>query len=203
MIPSKYISTPTAPISDDSASRFEEIMDEKILEIGMKRPRDSDEPDQNLNAKLSKKEKKKLKAQQAAAAETSGKSAESMEGPPSKKLKKESGEGHPTKTASNDQAESSGKKKDKKEKHNVVGGNDKHQKEEGKQKEAKKAEKDQETGQTKVHENGLKVTDAKIGTGPAAKKGSHLEIRYIGKLADGKVFDQNVKGKPVGSVPFD
>lgn len=44
--------------------------------------------------------------------------------------------------------------------------------------------------------NGVTVDDRKIGTGPAAKKGSRVEMRYIGKLKDGKVFDANKSGKP-------
>lgn len=43
---------------------------------------------------------------------------------------------------------------------------------------------------------GVKIDDRKIGSGPAAKKGSRLELRYIGKLTDGKVFDANKSGKP-------
>ena len=36
---------------------------------------------------------------------------------------------------------------------------------------------------------GVAVDDKKVGKGPAAKKGDKVEMRYIGKLADGKVFD--------------
>ena len=36
---------------------------------------------------------------------------------------------------------------------------------------------------------GVKLDDKKMGTGPAAKKGSKVALRYIGKLKDGKVFD--------------
>lgn len=43
---------------------------------------------------------------------------------------------------------------------------------------------------------GVKIDDKKLGTGPAAKKGSKVGLRYIGKLTDGKVFDSNKKGKP-------
>lgn len=43
---------------------------------------------------------------------------------------------------------------------------------------------------------GVTVDERKIGTGPVAKKGSRLEMRYIGKLDDGKVFDSNKSGKP-------
>lgn len=44
--------------------------------------------------------------------------------------------------------------------------------------------------------NGVKIDDKKLGTGPAAKKGDRVGMRYIGKLKDGKVFDSNKKGKP-------
>jgi FK506-binding nuclear protein len=37
--------------------------------------------------------------------------------------------------------------------------------------------------------NGVMVDDKKTGTGPAAKKGDKVGMRYIGKLKDGKVFD--------------
>ncbi|GLB37533.1 putative peptidylprolyl isomerase [Lyophyllum shimeji] len=43
---------------------------------------------------------------------------------------------------------------------------------------------------------GIKIYDAKIGTGPMAKKGNTVRMRYIGKLTNGKVFDKNTKGKP-------
>ena len=36
---------------------------------------------------------------------------------------------------------------------------------------------------------GVKIDDKKLGTGPAAKKGDKVGMRYIGKLQDGKVFD--------------
>lgn len=36
---------------------------------------------------------------------------------------------------------------------------------------------------------GVKIDDRKVGKGPAAKKGDKVGMRYIGKLADGKVFD--------------
>lgn len=36
---------------------------------------------------------------------------------------------------------------------------------------------------------GVTIDDRKSGKGPAAKKGSRVSMRYIGKLQDGKVFD--------------
>ncbi|KAI1266782.1 hypothetical protein F5Y18DRAFT_380372 [Xylariaceae sp. FL1019] len=43
---------------------------------------------------------------------------------------------------------------------------------------------------------GVTVDDRKIGTGRVVKKGNKVEVRYIGKLTNGKVFDSNKKGKP-------
>jgi FK506-binding nuclear protein len=44
---------------------------------------------------------------------------------------------------------------------------------------------------------GVTIDDKKLGTGPAAKSGDRIGMRYIGKLQkDGKVFDSNKKGKP-------
>jgi FK506-binding nuclear protein len=44
---------------------------------------------------------------------------------------------------------------------------------------------------------GVTIDDKKLGSGPAAKAGDKVGMRYIGKLEkDGKVFDSNKKGKP-------
>lgn len=37
--------------------------------------------------------------------------------------------------------------------------------------------------------DGVRIDDKKLGKGPAAKKGDKVGMRYIGKLKDGKVFD--------------
>ncbi|KAF3928228.1 hypothetical protein AA313_de0207170 [Arthrobotrys entomopaga] len=44
--------------------------------------------------------------------------------------------------------------------------------------------------------DGVKIEDHKLGTGPEAKKGQKVSMRYIGKLTNGKIFDSNKKGKP-------
>ncbi|KAF2083638.1 hypothetical protein K490DRAFT_76412 [Saccharata proteae CBS 121410] len=64
----------------------------------------------------------------------------------------------------------------------------------GDKKEEKKDDKKSGLGIKMV--NGVKVDDKKLGTGPAAKKGDRIGMRYIGKLENGKVFDSNKKGKP-------
>ena len=92
--------------------------------------------------------------------------------------------------------EEKGEKKEKKDK------KDKAEKKDGekKGKDGKKDSEKKEKGEQKEHrtlEGGVKVWDAKVGSGKTAKKGDKLEIRYIGKFPDGKVFDKNIKGRPV------
>lgn len=49
--------------------------------------------------------------------------------------------------------------------------------------------------------SGVTLDDRKIGSGPAAKKGDRVSMRYIGKLDKTKaVFDSNKKGKPFSFV---
>ena len=36
----------------------------------------------------------------------------------------------------------------------------------------------------------------KSGTGPIAKAGNRVSMRYVGKLQTGSIFDANTKGKP-------
>lgn len=36
---------------------------------------------------------------------------------------------------------------------------------------------------------GVSIEDRKVGSGPQAKKGSRVDMRYIGKLESGKIFD--------------
>jgi FK506-binding nuclear protein len=45
--------------------------------------------------------------------------------------------------------------------------------------------------------DGVTIEEHKLGSGPKAKMGAKLGLRYIGKLAkNGKEFDKNKKGKP-------
>ncbi|MCJ1473350.1 peptidylprolyl isomerase fpr4 [Lambiella insularis] len=70
----------------------------------------------------------------------------------------------------------------------------------GKTKTAAEGKKDEKTDEKKDGDKGraslgvktvqgVTVDDKKLGTGPAAKKGNRVGMRYIGKLKDGKVFD--------------
>jgi FK506-binding nuclear protein len=45
--------------------------------------------------------------------------------------------------------------------------------------------------------SGLKLKDVSVGTGPQARSGQTVMLRYIGKLSDGTIFDSNTSGKPV------
>ncbi|MFO0959265.1 MAG: FKBP-type peptidyl-prolyl cis-trans isomerase [Isosphaeraceae bacterium] len=39
-----------------------------------------------------------------------------------------------------------------------------------------------------------RITDVKVGTGPAVKKGDTVTVHYVGKLRDGTEFDSSKKG---------
>lgn len=66
---------------------------------------------------------------------------------------------------------------------------------EGKKDKKDKAEK--KKAETKTVQGGVQIADHKVGSGPKAKNGDRVSVRYIGKLQNGKVFDQNKTGKPV------
>lgn len=64
-------------------------------------------------------------------------------------------------------------------------------------KEKKKAGNTPDGGSTQTIAGGVIIEDYAVGTGPMAKKGNTVRMRYIGKLTDGKEFDKNTSGKPV------
>lgn len=51
-------------------------------------------------------------------------------------------------------------------------------------------------GKKQTLPSGLVIEDSKTGTGAAAKSGQRVQMRYIGRLSNGKIFDQNTKGSP-------
>lgn len=66
------------------------------------------------------------------------------------------------------------------------------------EKKEKKDEKEQKAkGETKELSGGVKIRDHKVGSGPQAKSGDTVSMRYVGKLQNGKIFDSNTKGGPV------
>ncbi|VDC01630.1 unnamed protein product [Peniophora sp. CBMAI 1063] len=72
----------------------------------------------------------------------------------------------------------------------------KQKKKEKKEKEAAAAKEAEKGGELKTLPSGLQIKDIKIGTGPQAKVGNNVAMRYIGKLQNGKVFDKNTGGVP-------
>ncbi|PPQ93731.1 hypothetical protein CVT25_013071 [Psilocybe cyanescens] len=99
----------------------------------------------------------------------------------SKKLKAEGGK------AATAPAEAAAPKEEKK---------DKKKKEKKDEKPAEVKEKKVEKSAKKTIAGGVVIQDAKVGTGPMAKKGNTVRMRYVGKLTNGKEFDKNVSGKP-------
>ncbi|RDX44885.1 hypothetical protein OH76DRAFT_1408682 [Lentinus brumalis] len=96
-----------------------------------------------------------------------------------KKLKAANGEA--AEAPSPEKSEKKGEEKGKKEK-----------KEKGDKEKGEKAK----SVETKTLAGGVQVEDHKAGNGPAAKRGNHVSVRYVGKLTNGKVFDKNTNGKP-------
>lgn len=154
---------------DDDAARFEEIQDEVEAPKNLKRPREDAMEIDEHEEKLSKSQRKKL----------------------AKKLKATDGNAVPAPTPEKKVEEKKTEEKEKKDKKDKA----EKKKEKSEQKDGEKKEKGDKKGERTL-EGGVKVRDAKVGTGKMAKKGDKVEMRYIGKFLDGKVFDKNTKGKP-------
>jgi len=107
---------------------------------------------------------------------------ESASAKKNKKQKAESGKAVPAPAEETPKAE----KADKKKKEKKADAEEKEKKADGK------------LGPKKTIAGGVVIQDAKVGTGPMAKKGNTVRMRYVGKLTNGKVFDKNTSGKPVG-----
>jgi len=167
------VGLPSDDDEDEDAGRFEEIVsgEETAIKKSAKRPRESNttEQDAPTGDKLSKKAKKKLKAENGAAvlASTVPEGEASKKGKKDKKAKKgEDATEGPPKPVEDKESGSKQKQGDK--------------------------------GDMQELPSGLKIQDHKAGEGPQAKKGAKVSMRYVGKLTDGngKVFDSNTKGKP-------
>ena len=114
-------------------------------------------------------------------------SEDSPSKPGKKKLKAEGGNAVPADIPAQDKAS---KKEKKKQKHSG-------DKVEQQQKDSSKSESKTDNVSKKTITGGIIVQDHKTGTGPLAKKGDTVKMRYIGKLTNGKEFDKNISGKPV------
>ncbi|KAI9480186.1 peptidylprolyl isomerase fpr3 [Coemansia sp. RSA 990] len=65
-------------------------------------------------------------------------------------------------------------------------------------KKAKKEQRKEKSDKKSLNLQGGVVAEIKKeGTGNGVKKGARVGMHYIGKLTNGKVFDQNTKGKPL------
>ncbi|OBZ68036.1 hypothetical protein A0H81_11836 [Grifola frondosa] len=157
-------------ISSDEEGRFEEIHEEAPKTDSKKRPRQSietEEPAEKLSKSQQKKLNKKLKAEDGKAVATGV-----QEKPEEKSVTK---------------AEAKKEKKSKKDDGKKV--------EEGKKAEEKVDGEKKAKGETKELAGGVKIMEHTIGTGPQAKKGDTVWMRYIGKLQNGKVFDKKFRFK--------
>ncbi|KAJ3127952.1 peptidylprolyl isomerase fpr4 [Nowakowskiella sp. JEL0407] len=92
---------------------------------------------------------------------------------------------------------SDGKKHEKNQKKEEKKAEKKDKKEEKKaDKQKPAAESPQKETKVKQLPSGLTIEDTLPGSGKKAKKGAKVFVRYIGRLTNGKVFDQNTKGSP-------
>ena len=154
--------------SDDEPAGLDDIMAKSLK---------AEEPTTNGDVKLSKKQLKKLKnnAGEAVAAAVDNKNVKtveppSVESPNSKKVQfAKNLEQGPSGATTNGKTKVTSTKEDAKE-------------------EKKDSEKAKASLGVKTIQ-GVKIDDKKLGSGPAAKKGNRVSMRYIGKLQDSKVFD--------------
>lgn len=165
----------------------EESVDEPAsLDEIMAKSLKAEEPATINEAKLSKKQRKKLKNNAGKGVETQTESANSKKddqkakGPPEQKgdkkvqFAKNLEQGPST---SNQDAKTESKK-----------GSKADTKADGKSDSKKEGEK-QKAGLGLKVVQGVSIDDKKLGKGPAAKNGDKVGMRYIGKLQDGKIFD--------------
>lgn len=149
----------------------------KLVQAKGKNKRAAEDSDEKPNgdANLSKKQQKKLKKNNGEAAPVEKKDTEHKKETEQKKETKES----PASTSKSDKKVQFAKNL---EQGPTPSSQDK--------KPAEKPAEKKTTGTLGVKEvKGVKIDDKKLGTGPAAKEGNTVSLRYIGKLEDGKVFD--------------
>lgn len=197
---------------DEESDELDDMDDPRVMEVDTdeeapklanttakgknKRPaEDSDEEDANLDDIMAK----SIKPSEST---TNGEEKPLTKGQKKKlkKLKKNDGEAAPADVTSEKSASKDGKKSDEAAKKDAVTNGEKKVQfaknlEQGPtpsatppSKESGKETKSSGSLGVKVVQ-GVTVDDRKLGKGPQAKKGSHVEMRYIGKLEDGKVFD--------------
>lgn len=172
--------------SDEESDELDGLADPRVTEVD---DEDEDEAPKLVNTASDKKNKKKRGAaemedglDEMIAKEAGAANAEEpkLSKKQLKKLKNNKGDAVPAAAAATEAKDSSIKKSDK-ESHK-----------DKKVQFAKNLEQGPtgtpKAGSVKVVQ-GVTVDDRKIGTGRPVKKGDKVGVRYIGKLADGKVFD--------------
>ncbi|RVX67376.1 hypothetical protein B0A52_09157 [Exophiala mesophila] len=187
-------------LSDDESDELDDMDDPRILEVDSdeeeapklvkgknKRPAaDSDDEEATLDDIIAKSQSK------ADAADGESKKLSKAEKKKLKKLKKNDGEAAAVETstdATTSKKEANGTEKKVQFAKNL---------EQGPTPSAAPTTKTEKAKSTPAitEVQGVTIDNRKIGTGPAAKKGNRVEMRYIGKLDNGKVFDSNKSGKP-------
>lgn len=139
-------------------------------------------------------EPKPLKRPRDEAMETDEQPAEKLSKSAKKKAKKQKGEdGKAIPVVEEKAAEPKGEKKADKEEKKA------DKKEEKKEKKKQKAAEEKKGGAYQELAGGVKIRDVKTGDGKTAKSGARVSMRYVGKLQNKQIFDQNVKGKPVSN----
>ena len=185
----------------DSSDAEEPITLDSIMEKSLKT-----EPLPNGDVKLSKKQAKKLKNNAGqpvvSASKTETEIIKKEESPAVKKVQfaKELEQG-PTGKVEPPKSNSKDKKQDKKDKKEKAAKKEEKSVKEEKSAKTEKSEKKEEpkkdtpsskSSVSTKNVQGVTIEDRKVGSGPVAKKGDKVSMRYIGKLSDGKVFDGKV-----------
>lgn len=203
-----YIAFPEGDEDEDDEDEYDEEYDlspdEDELELdemdeseddeldGLENPRVTEVDSEEEAPKLVESKKNKNKNKRAAEEEASlddlmTKAATNGESKATKKVKKNDGQAvaaaqEPAKKAEKVEAPSSDKKKVQFSKNLEMGPT-------GSPRVDEKKEAAKPTAKGPRNVSGVTVDDKKEGKGKAAKKGDRVEMRYIGKLKNGKVFD--------------
>jgi FK506-binding nuclear protein len=180
-------------ISDSEEDELDGLQDPRVTEVhtddeeapklvdtskkGKKRPAETEDLDSMIKA-----------------AETNGE--EKVSKKQAKKLKKNDGQAVAAAEAPKKEAPGSDKKKVQFSKNLEMGPTGSPKVEEAKKAEPKKEA--PKAGPRVV--GGVTIDDKKVGKGPAAKKGSRVEMRYIGKLKNGKQFDGEFRFEAISDV---
>ncbi|KAI9144008.1 hypothetical protein BKA69DRAFT_1057693 [Paraphysoderma sedebokerense] len=179
---------------DDEGASSED--DEEMIEAEGASESEEEESDQEEEEEEEKAEEKVVKKAQSEATKAGQKrksneaaSSPAQSEPAEKKSKQENGKAVSKSPDSGKQEQKQQSQKQKVEKKEA---------QDKKQKQQPKNANENESGEKSVKKlpNGLVIEDIKGGSGPKAKPGRKVSVRYIGRLKNGKVFDKNTSGAP-------